>query len=279
MEAMDGFPVVIRLLDPPLHEFVPREEAKLEAAGQGLSVSHGRAVPSAPTGCMRSNPMMGHRGVRLGITYPEVSEMQITGDLRIRRRAAQGRQKAVSGDHDPGHLRRERTEGPEGDRQTGLRRGPEEVRHQARSTHMFGTMIEIPRAALMADQIAEVAEFFCFGTNDLTQMTFGFSRDDIGGFMPEYVSKKDSAGDPFQTHRPGRRRRADQDRHRARPQDEEGTEVGICGEHGGDPDGGILPRGRYGLCQLLTVPRADRPAGGRSGGGRQVNRRQPRRLQ
>ena len=233
LAAMDGYPVTFRTLDPPLHEFVPtrHDEREKLAASLGISINE---LNERAESLHENNPMMGHRGVRLGITYPEITEMQVRAIFE-----------ATAG------LMKE-----------GKKPFPEimipvtchvnEIKHQyeiikkvyaevcekfglKKIPHLTGTMIEIPRACLTADQIAEVAQFFSFGTNDLTQMGFGFSRDDIGGFLPEYIEKKILPGDPFQSIdqdaigklmeiavKGGRAKRPD-------------LKIGICGEHGGDP--------------------------------------------
>jgi len=233
MKVMDGLPVTIRLLDPPLHEFVPasrEERAKLaEAAGITMEELERRADE-----LHESNPMMGHRGVRLGVTFPEISEMQFRAIL----------ESAVE-------LRKEGVEvfpeimvpvvalKAELDLQLELaRKVHDEVCEKygiGQVEHMYGTMIEIPRAALTADEIAETAEFFSFGTNDLTQMTFGFSRDDIGGFMPDYLEQKVIGVDPFQVlDRDSVGRLVEMGITKGRST-RRGLKVGICGEHGGEP--------------------------------------------
>jgi len=233
LAAMDGLPVVIRLLDPPLHEFVPRERAKLEELARELSVSMEELAKRAE-GLHESNPMMGHRGVRLGVTYPEVTAMQVRAIFEAAAELIREGKKPypeimipvvcdVNELHNQFALIREIY-------QDVLNRfGMKKIRH------MLGTMIEIPRAALVADRIAEVAEFFSYGTNDLTQMSFGFSRDDIGGFVPDYISKKILPGDPFQSiDQIGVGELIDIGIRRGR-KTRKTLEVGICGEHGGDP--------------------------------------------
>jgi len=233
LEAMDGFPVVIRLLDPPLHEFVPREKAKLEELAKDLNISM-EELDNRAKALHESNPMMGHRGVRLGVTYPEVSQMQIRAVFDAAAELIKG------GLHPyPEIMVPVVCDVKELNDQLAIaKKIYAEVLAQynlKKIKHMFGTMIEIPRACIVADKLAQVAEFFSFGTNDLTQMGFGFSRDDIGGFVPEYIKKGILADDPFQT--------IDQEGigelikmgiqrgRKGRP----GLEVGICGEHGGDP--------------------------------------------
>ena len=233
LEAMDGLPVVIRTLDPPLHEFVPREKNKLEHLAKELKISMDELSKRAEA-LHESNPMMGHRGVRLGVTYPEVSSMQIRAVFEAAAELIQaGKQpypeimipvtcdvKELADQHELVEQVYEETL-----KKFGLKK----------IDYMFGTMIELPRAAITADKMAELSEFFSFGTNDLTQMSFGFSRDDIGGFLPDYLKKGILTDDPFQTidqQGVGELIKIGIERGRkTRPE----LEVGICGEHGGDP--------------------------------------------
>jgi len=233
MDAMDGYPVTFRTLDPPLHEFVPTrvDEREKLAASLGISLEE---LNNRADSLHENNPMMGHRGVRLGITYPEITEMQVRAIFEATAELLQEGKKPFPEIMIPVtcHIN--------------------EIKHQyeivnkvhaevcekfglKKIAHLTGTMIEIPRAALTADEIAETAQFFSFGTNDLTQMGFGFSRDDIGGFLPEYLDKKILPEDPFQSIDQkaigklmeiavagGRSTRPD-------------LKIGICGEHGGEP--------------------------------------------
>ncbi|HEY4303028.1 MAG TPA: pyruvate, phosphate dikinase [Gemmatimonadaceae bacterium] len=231
-EAMDGLPVTIRLLDPPLHEFLPHggEESKLLARTLGLERSELAHIVES---LRETNPMLGHRGCRLGITYPEITEMQgraiFEAAIKSKRRGIDVRPEimiplvATSAEFD------------------NQRRILEDVAKQVLGgmgeevAYTIGTMIELPRAALTADEIAQTAEFFSFGTNDLTQTTFGLSRDDAGRFLPNYVDRGILPDDPFQVLdrngvgkligfavSAGRSVRPD-------------LKVGICGEHGGEP--------------------------------------------
>ncbi|MFH1618930.1 MAG: putative PEP-binding protein, partial [bacterium] len=233
LKAMAGLPVTIRTIDPPLHEFVPHQREKLDELAGSLNITP-EELEKRANFLRESNPMMGHRGVRLGITYPEITEMQVRAIFEAAAELLTD----------------------------GIRTFPEimipvvcaetELSHQyaivarvygevlkAKNIksipHLVGTMIEIPRACLVSDRIAVSAQFFSFGTNDLTQMSFGFSRDDTGGFMPDYLAKNILPADPFQT--------IDQDgvgelikmsvkRGRSVKKD---LKIGICGEHGGDP--------------------------------------------
>lgn len=227
--AMAGLPVTIRLLDPPLHEFLPHESEQQEEMARRLDTSL-RVIQDKVESLNEFNPMLGHRGCRLGITYPEIYEMQVRAILEA---AANVGSKAVPEIMIPlvGTVK-EFTE-----LKIMTDRVAREVESETgkRVAYLVGTMIEIPRAALTAAEIAEHAEFFSFGTNDLTQMTYGYSRDDAGKFLGEYVEKGILENDPFQTldqtgvgqlvelgTKNGRDARGD-------------LKVGICGEHGGDP--------------------------------------------
>ncbi len=233
LEAMDGYPVVIRLLDPPLHEFVPREKSRLEQLARDLNITMDELARRAEN-LHESNPMMGHRGVRLGITYPEVSEMQIRAIFEA------AAELLTEGKHPypeimipvVGHVSELK------DQFAIAARVYNEVLQQKglkKLKHLVGTMIEIPRACIVADQIAGAAQFFSFGTNDLTQMGFGFSRDDIGGFLPDYLKKGILPDDPFQTiDQEGIGELITMAINRGRAVNPK-LEIGICGEHGGDP--------------------------------------------
>ena len=234
LEAMDGLPVVVRLLDPPLHEFVPRDPARLEQLAKDLNITMDELSKRADN-LHESNPMMGHRGVRLGVTYPDISRMQIRAIFEAAAELIKDGKKPypeimIPVVCDVKELTNQLALGREVYQEVLAKYNLKKIRH------MFGTMIEIPRASLVADKIAEVAEFFSFGTNDMTQMGFGFSRDDIGAFLPDYLQKGILPRDPFQSIdqegigellkigiQRGRKTRKD-------------LEVGICGEHGGDPD-------------------------------------------
>jgi pyruvate,orthophosphate dikinase len=234
IEAMDGLPVVIRLLDPPLHEFVPRDRSKLEQLAGNLNISMDELAKRADN-LHESNPMMGHRGVRLGITYPEITEMQVRAVFESAAELLKEGKKPYPEIMIPVVCDVKEIN----DQFVIIGQVYKEVLAKyniKKIKHLLGTMIEIPRAAIVADKIAGVAQFFSFGTNDLTQMGFGFSRDDIGGFLPDYLKKNILPKDPFQSIdqsgvgelikigiQKGRKTRKD-------------LEVGICGEHGGDPD-------------------------------------------
>ena len=233
LEAMDGLPVVIRLLDPPLHEFVPRDPAKLEELAKDLNISM-EELSNRADALHESNPMMGHRGVRLGVTYPEVSRMQIRAIFESAAELLKEGKKPYPEIMIPVIC----SEKELADQWAITQEVYKEVLAKydlKKLKYMFGTMIEIPRAALVANKIAELAQFFSFGTNDMTQMGFGFSRDDIGGFLPEYLKKGILKDDPFQTldqEGVGELMKMAIERGRKTRKD---LEVGICGEQGGDP--------------------------------------------
>ena len=233
LKIMDGKPVVFRLLDPPLHEFVPKGKEKERELADELGITV-KEVEKRGENLHEVNPMMGHRGVRLHVTYPLIAETQyraiFTATAELRK----------EGLHPLPEIMIPVTVS---DRELRFQKAIcERVRTDVESImqenidYKFGTMIEIPRAALTADRMARTAEFFSFGTNDLTQMTFGFSRDDVGTFMGDYLGNKILDADPFQTIdvkavgklveigvQSGRSKRAD-------------LKCGVCGEHGGDPD-------------------------------------------
>ena len=226
--AMDGLPVTIRLLDPPLHEFLPHEPAQQAQMAEEMGVPLSQ-IEAKITSLHEFNPMLGHRGCRLGITYPEIYEMQVEAIFEA---AVNVRAKGVNPLPEI-MIPLVGTEREFSD----LKAMVDRVAVAVGGTieYLVGTMIEIPRAALLADQIAEQAEFFSFGTNDLTQLTFGYSRDDAGKFLPEYVAQGILADDPFQSldqEGTGQLVRLGTERGRSTRAT---LKVGICGEHGGDP--------------------------------------------
>jgi len=231
-KEMNGLPVTIRLLDPPLHEFLPHNEKDQQELASSLGMSL-EQVKSRVSQLHEANPMLGHRGDRLAITYPEILEMQVQAIIEA---ACQAKKEGIKVSpeimiplagtkKELDYLKTFTVETAERViKETGVK-----------MPYLYGTMIEVPRAAVTADEIAQTAEFFSFGTNDLTQMTFGYSRDDVNSFLPDYLKKEILERDPFQTLdtagvgqliemavRKGRSVRPD-------------LKCGICGEHGGDP--------------------------------------------
>ncbi len=227
--AMADLPVTIRLLDPPLHEFLPHESDQQEEMARRLNTSL-RVIQDKVESLNEFNPMLGHRGCRLGITYPEIYEMQVRAILEA---AANVGSKAIPEIMIPlVGVVKEFTE-----LKIMTDRVARAVENETgkRVAYLIGTMIEIPRAALTAAEIAEHAEFFSFGTNDLTQMTYGYSRDDAGKFLGEYVEKGILENDPFQTlDQTGVGQLVELGTKNGRGARED-LKVGICGEHGGDP--------------------------------------------
>ena len=237
LKAMDGLGVTIRLLDPPLHEFTPNEPSSQKYMAEKMGLTPEK-VKEKVDALHEFNPMLGHRGCRLGITYPEITEMQARAIMEA---ACNLKKQGLD---------------PKPEIMVPLVGTVKELKQQAeiiRSTaetvfaeqgvkvdYMLGTMIEIPRAALTADQIAEVAQFFSFGTNDLTQMTFGYSRDDAGKFLPEYIKKGILKTDPFAVlDQEGVGQLVEMGVKKGRSTNPN-LKVGICGEHGGEPSSVIF---------------------------------------
>ncbi|MBU4370237.1 pyruvate, phosphate dikinase [Patescibacteria group bacterium] len=232
-KTMKGFPVTIRTLDPPLHEFLPKTKKEAQILSKKIKVSEKKIWEKAEE-LAEVNPMLGHRGCRLGITYPEITEMQVKAIISAACELAKQKIKVIPEIMIPlvGHLNEFV------DQEKLARKIAEQTmkKYKIRVKYTVGTMIEVPRAALTADQIAKHAEFFSFGTNDLTQMGFGFSRDDAGKFIKIYLEKDIFKNDPFQVLdqqgigqliktgiAKGRKTRKD-------------LKIGICGEHGGEPE-------------------------------------------
>lgn len=234
MQVMKGLPVTIRLLDPPLHEFVPHDIEKLHQLSKELGISMS-VLKRRVLALHENNPMLGHRGVRLGISYPEITEMQVRAIFEATAEMLKAGKKAFPEIMVPVTV----TLNELSHQKLIVDRVYNEVCEKMKLKkipYLYGTMIETPRAAIRAELMAHVADFFSYGTNDLTQMSFGFSRDDIGGFLPNYLDLKILPYDPFMT--------IDQDGvgelvkngiergRKAKPN----LKVGICGEHGGDAD-------------------------------------------
>jgi pyruvate,orthophosphate dikinase len=253
--AMEGLPVTVRLLDPPLHEFVPHEEEQIAELARTMGKDT-EAVRARVEQLKELNPMLGHRGCRLGLSYPEITRMQARAILEaaadLRRQGVDARPEIMV----PlvGHV------AELADQRALILEVAEAVKAEtgvADLPFLVGTMIEVPRAALTADRIAAEAEFFSFGTNDLTQMTCGFSRDDAGTFLPLYVQKGIYPEDPFQSiDQEGVGQLVELGTERGR-QARPGLKVGVCGEHGGDPDSiGFFHRAGldYVSCSPFRVP-------------------------
>jgi pyruvate,orthophosphate dikinase len=233
-EAMDGLPVTIRLIDPPLHEFVPHDPEKQEELAKELGTTR-EAIERRVEQLHEANPMLGHRGCRLCITYPEILEMQVRAIIEAAIDCQKRGIKVIPEIMHPLTLDKKEMRILE----EATRRVADPIIAEAKVKlhYLVGTMIELPRAALLADQIAEVAEFFSFGTNDLTQTVMGLSRDDAGRFLPEYVDERKAGifhSDPFQSlDIPGVGMLVEWGIQRGRATRPD-LEVGICGEHGGD---------------------------------------------
>ncbi|MEE9167716.1 MAG: pyruvate, phosphate dikinase [Candidatus Neomarinimicrobiota bacterium] len=233
LKAMEGLPVTIRLLDPPLHEFVNLTEEKTAQLATELGVDEAN-LQARIQSLHELNPMLGHRGCRLGISYPEITEMQaraiFEATARLTKEGVEAKPEVM--------VPLIATAAEFKHQEKIIRQTAEKVMNETGQEfdYLVGTMIELPRAALTADEIAKEAEFFSFGTNDLTQTTYGFSRDDIGGFLPTYLEQKILPHDPFQSLDQagvGQLVQLGVDRGRSVKDD---LKVGICGEHGGDPD-------------------------------------------
>jgi pyruvate,orthophosphate dikinase len=255
LSVMNGHPVTIRLLDPPLHEFVPHDAAKLQELSKELGIRMS-VLKRRVLALHENNPMLGQRGVRLGISYPEITEMQIRAIFEATVELIRKGKKAmpeimipvVCGRHELRHQR---------DIVDQVYKETCEKMNVKKIPYLYGTMIEIPRAALKANSLAAEADFFSFGTNDLTQMSFGFSRDDIGGFLPKYLDLKLLPSDPFQTidqSGVGELIKIGVERGRATKPN---LKIGICGEHGGDPESVVFCHKigmNYVSCSPFRVP-------------------------
>ncbi|HMO25910.1 MAG TPA: pyruvate, phosphate dikinase, partial [Tepidisphaeraceae bacterium] len=231
-KAMNGLPVTIRLLDPPLHEFLPHNEEDQAELAKDLGKTLAQ-VKARVSQLHEANPMLGHRGDRLAITYPEILEMQVRAIIEAACIVKKQKIKVlpeimiplVGTKKELDYLKTFTTNTADAVMKE----------QKVKVDYMYGTMIEVPRAAVTADEIAQTAEFFSFGTNDLTQMTFGYSRDDVNSFLPDYLEKDILPKDPFQSLDTGGVGQlvdmACQKGRSVRPT----IKLGICGEHGGDP--------------------------------------------
>jgi pyruvate,orthophosphate dikinase len=230
--AMKGLPVTIRLLDPPLHEFLPHNDQDQVALARSLGVTPDQ-IRQRVQQLHESNPMLGHRGDRLAVTYPEILEMQVRAIIEAACEVKKEGIKVLPEIMIPlvgtkKELDYLKTFTDDTAKAVMKEQG-------VKVEYLYGTMIEVPRAAVTADEIAETAEFFSFGTNDLTQMTFGYSRDDVNSFLPDYLKKEILERDPFQTldvGGVGQLVRMAVEKGRSVRED---LKCGICGEHGGDP--------------------------------------------
>jgi pyruvate,orthophosphate dikinase len=231
--AMEGRPVVIRYLDPPLHEFVPKTKEEIEDLANDLGLTPAQ-VEATCDSLKEFNPMLGHRGVRLSITYPEIAKMQTRAVIEAALNVTKEGKFEVHPEimiplvGDIKELKYVKNVVVETANAVFAERGVE-------LPYEVGTMIEVPRAALLADEIAKEAEFFSFGTNDLTQMTFGFSRDDAGKFLEDYYAKKVFESDPFAHLDPYGVGKLIKHAVEAGRSTRPSLHCGICGEHGGDP--------------------------------------------
>ncbi|MFA8298772.1 MAG: pyruvate, phosphate dikinase [Hyphomicrobiales bacterium] len=253
-EAMQGLPVTVRLLDPPLHEFVPHEEANQKEMADEMGVNV-KVIKDKVESLMEFNPMLGHRGCRLGNTYPEITEMQTRAIIEAALNLKAKGIKAIPEIMVPltGTLAEMKKQ------EEIVRTTIAKVFEERNDSIDFkvGTMIEIPRAAITADEIAKSAEFFSFGTNDLTQMTFGYSRDDAGKFLPHYMDEGILENDPFQVldqNGVGQLVKMGVKRGRKTRKD---LKIGICGEHGGEPSSVEFVNGLgfdYVSCSPYRVP-------------------------
>jgi pyruvate, orthophosphate dikinase len=255
-KAMNGLPVTIRLLDPPLHEFLPHEAKSQAETAKELGVTAAELKQRVDQ-LHEMNPMLGHRGCRLAVTYPEILEMQVTA---ITEAVIACKQKNIDAQAEimiPLVGTARELEVLAGQVRQTMADVQEKKKYKGKLGITVGTMIEVPRACLVADKIGEIAEFFSFGTNDLTQMTFGFSRDDINTFLPDYLKQEILLRDPFQsldTNGVGQLVEMAVKKGRSA---KEKLKCGICGEHGGDPDSIVFCQ-KVGLdyvsCSPFRVP-------------------------
>ena len=254
LRAMEGKPVTIRLLDPPLHEFITLEDDQINDLAINIGIDSS-VVSQRIASLHELNPMLGHRGCRLGIAYPEITEMQASAILEATAELIKDNLNVFPEIMIP--LVGTVTEYIDQEKIVREVAKKIEDKYSIKLNFLVGTMIELPRACLTADEIAEHAEFFSFGTNDLTQTTYGFSRDDIGSFLPQYLDRNILPGDPFQSldvKGVGKLvTMAVEYGRKVNPS----IKIGICGEHGGDPDSIHFCRNNgldYVSCSPYRVP-------------------------
>lgn len=232
-KEMDGLPVIIRTLDPPLHEFLPKDDEAIGELAQQMSIAPGE-LKKIVVSLHEANPMLGHRGCRLGITYPEITEMQARAIFEAACEVTKQGIKVIPEVMIPVVM-----EAKELAHQRDIveKIAKETIRkYRIKIKYMIGTMIEIPRAALTADEVAEVADFFSYGTNDMTQTTLGFSRDDVAKFVPKYIELGILHDDPFKTIDIDGVGKVLETGIKLGRKTNRNLEIGICGEHGGDPN-------------------------------------------
>ena len=254
LRAMEGKPVTIRLLDPPLHEFITLEDDQINDLAKNIGIDSS-VVSQRIASLHELNPMLGHRGCRLGIAYPEITEMQASAILEATAELIKDGLNVFPEIMIP--LVGTVTEYIDQEKIVREVAKKVEEKYSIKLNYLVGTMIELPRACLTADEIAKHAEFFSFGTNDLTQTTYGFSRDDIGSFLPQYLDRNILPGDPFQSldvKGVGKLvTMAVEYGRKVNPS----IKIGICGEHGGDPDSIHFCRNNgldYVSCSPYRVP-------------------------
>lgn len=232
--AMKGTPVTIRLLDPPLHEFLPHDDKSQKHLASTLGISPA-ALKARVDQLHELNPMLGHRGCRLAVTYPEILRMQVRAIVEATIECLRNRIRAIPEIMIPLVGTRKELELLRAETELVIAKVKKDLDWKRKLDITIGTMIEIPRAALTANEIAEVADFFSFGTNDLTQLTFGYSRDDVNTFLPDYLEREILPQDPFQSlDQTGVGQLVELGIERGRAT-KDGLKIGICGEHGGDP--------------------------------------------
>jgi pyruvate,orthophosphate dikinase len=232
-EVMDGLPVIIRTLDPPLHEFLPKDDESITQLAQQMHISFSD-LKQIVISLHEANPMLGHRGCRLGITYPEITEMQARAIFEAACEVSRKDVKVIPEVMIPVVMEAKELKNQ---RDIVDKIAKETIKkYGVKIKYMIGTMIEIPRAALTADEVAKVADFFSYGTNDMTQTTLGFSRDDVAKFLPKYIESGIIPDDPFKTIDVNGVGKVLEIGIKLGRKTNPKLEIGICGEHGGDPN-------------------------------------------